>query len=49
MHRVQTAAPGKDLEVIFPTWQSGMPEVCQQEGFVERYTYLTMGLELDQI
>ena len=49
MHRVQSAAPGKDLEVVFPTWQSGMAEACQREGFVERYTYLTMGLELDPI
>lgn len=46
MHRVQGLAPGKDLEVVFPTWQQDMAAVCERVGLTERYTYLTMGLIL---
>lgn len=46
MHRVQGLAQGKNLEVVFPTWQETLPAVCTQYGLAERYTYLTMGLEL---
>ena len=43
---VQTAAPGRKLEALFPTWQTRLEEEAIKAGFEKRYTYHTMGLLL---